>query len=112
MAESPIDGILTSASSALNPSPDVSGCPDSVAMLAAPAVLRATAAALVGLHDLASLQLYRWADEIDDKAAIDTEPNPRPRRVREHTAGCAWGACGDPPGTDCACWCHGVVSRD
>jgi hypothetical protein len=37
------DAILTATSDALNPSPDVSGCPDTVAQLAIPAVLRAYA---------------------------------------------------------------------
>jgi hypothetical protein len=35
--------VHTTASVALNPSPDVSGCPDTVARLAAPAALRAYA---------------------------------------------------------------------
>lgn len=37
--------VLAATSSALNPSPDISGCPDTIARLAIPAVLRAYAEA-------------------------------------------------------------------
>jgi hypothetical protein len=37
------EAVLLATSATLNPSPDVSGCPDTVAHLAAPAVLRAYA---------------------------------------------------------------------
>lgn len=59
-----IDAILLAAAAALTPSPDISGCPDTVAMLAA-AVLRTTGAA-AGTHW--SARLIREAAE---RAAAD-----------------------------------------
>lgn len=65
------DQIVVAASTVLNGSADVSGCPDTVAMLVAPAVLR-EAADLIS-PAVEHLALRRWADAIDDRA-VGTAP--------------------------------------
>ena len=68
-----IDAIITAASTALTPSPDICGCPDTVAMLAAPAIQRAAAERV---EDVTSCRdLLRWADQIDDLAATASNPS-------------------------------------
>lgn len=66
MADDEINAILAATAAALNPSPDISGCPDTVAMLASATVLRAAAEWVEDIRTYRDLR--RWADAIDDRA--------------------------------------------
>lgn len=68
------EAIVKAASAELNLSPDVVGCPGTIADLVAPVVLREAASQLSYVCEQDANFLYRWADEIDRHTTKEPDP--------------------------------------